>query len=207
MAAAARDSDELFRYLDENREDRNVEEAVQELFDIGLESEAPVEKQMEAIQYGIDFNTDRRKFGYVADFVFQLAQTMELRDQHADLIIDVGNKAMEFVSESANPKLRQRVQMLLGDRYLARNDNQAAWKILMAAAFDGDPELAAFVRYDLGRAYEALGRAERAYVNYDKALSEGLPPEQAQNASDALERLKPRLPPDSDLLREETEEG
>lgn len=207
MAAAAKDEEKLFEYLEANPTDRNVEEAVSDIFDLGLESGASADRQIAAIQYGIDAAQERRQFVYVADFVFQLASSQESMDQHADLLIAVGEKAMEYVARSESPKFRQQVQMLLGDRYLARNDNQKAWQYFLSAAFNSDPELAAFSRYDLGRAYEALGRDRRAYVNYKRALSQGLPPDRAENATQALNRIRPRLDPNDEILLEESEDG
>ena len=204
MAAAAEDEDKLFQYLEDNPEDRNVEEAVSDLFDLGLESGASAERLLSAIQYGLDAASERRQFTYIAGFVFQLASSQESMDQHADVLIAVGERAMEFVGRSDSPKFRQQVQMFLGDRYLARNDAQKAWQYFLAAAFNSDPDLEAFSRYDLGRAYEALGRDRRAYVNYRKALTVGLPPDRAQNASEALNRLRPRLDPNDEILLEET---
>ena len=190
MAAAAKDDGKLFTYLEENPEDRNVEEAVGLAFNLGLENGAPVERQISTIEYGINVTHERRKFRYVADFVFSLVGTTESRDLHSDLIISVGELALPYVSRSEQPRLRQQVQMLVGDRYLARNDSDNAWKYFLAAAFNGDPQLDPFVRFDLGRVYEAQGRDRRAYANYQRAVNLGLPPDQMQTATEALNRLK-----------------
>lgn len=207
MAASRKDEEKLFEYLEAYPTDRNVNEAVSDIFDLGLESGAPAERQLAAIQYGIDAASERRQFVYVTNYVFRLASSQESMDQHADLLIAVGEKAMEFVARSESPKFRQQVQMLLGDRYLARNDAEKAWQYFLSAAFNSDPELEAISRYDLGRAYEALGRDRRAYVNYKRALSQGLPPNQAENANEALIRIRPRLDPNDDILLEDSEGG
>ncbi len=207
MATAMDDEEKLFTYLEENPEDRNVEEAVSDVFDLGLESGATIERQLEAIQYGLDLANERRKFRYVADFVFQLAETSESRDQHTDLIIAVGEEALQYTPKSDQPRLRQQVQMLVGDRYIAQNDAQEAWRHFINAAFNGDPELEAFAKYDLGRALEALGRDARAYVNYAKAIEVGLPAEQNEKANEALERLRQRIAPDDPALQATSEDG
>lgn len=207
MATAMDDEEKLFTYLEENPEDRNVEEAVSDVFDLGLESGATIERQLEAIQYGLDLANERRKFKYVADFVFQLSETSESRDQHTDLIIAVGEEALQYTPKSDQPRLRQQVQMLVGDRYIAQNDAQEAWRHFINAAFNGDPELEAFAKYDLGRALEALGRDARAYVNYAKAIEVGLPAEQNEKANEALERLRQRIAPDDPALQATSEDG
>lgn len=207
MATSMDDEEKLFTYLEENPEDRNVEEAVSDVFELGLDSDATIEKQLEAIQYGLDIASERRKFKYVADFVFQLSATTESRDQHSDLIIAVGEEAMQYITTSDQPRLRQQVQMLVGDRYIARNDAEEAWRHFINAAFNGDPDLEAFAKYDLGRALEALGRDARAYVNYAKAIEVGLPAEQHQKANEALDRLRLRIDPDDPALQATTGEG
>lgn len=207
MATSADDVEKLFSFLEENPKDRNVEEAVADIFELGLESGASVERQLEAVKFGQENAGDRRRFKYVADFVFQLSETPELRDQHSDLIIELGETALLDVATSDQPRLRQHVQMLVGDRYLAQNEAEKAWRHFLNAAFNGDPELEAFVRYDLGRAYEALGKNSRAYVNYAKALEEGLPPDQAEKSNEALDRLRPRIAPDDPALESTTSKG
>lgn len=207
MATSVGDAEKLFTYLEENPEDRNVEEAVSDVFDLGLENGATIEKQLEAIQYGLDKAKERRKFKYVADFVFQLSATTESRDQHTDLIIGVGEEALKYTSTSDQPRLRQQVQMLVGDRYFARNDAQEAWRHFINAAFNGDPELEAFAKYDLGRALEALGKDARAYVHYAKAIEVGLPPEQNEKANEAMDRLRQRIAPDDPALQATTGAG
>ena len=207
MATSMDDEEKLFTFLEENPEDRNVEEAVADVFELGLDSDATIERQLEAIQYGLDIASERRKFKYVADFVFQLSESPESRDQHTDLIIAVGEEAMQYITTSDQPRLRQQVQMLVGDRYIARNDAEEAWRHFINAAFNGDPELEAFAKYDLGRALEALGRDARAYVNYAKAIEVGLPAEQHEKANEALDRLRLRIDPDDPALQATTGEG
>ncbi|MXW52593.1 MAG: hypothetical protein F4X44_00715 [Gammaproteobacteria bacterium] len=204
MATSADDEEKLFTFLEENREDRNVEEAVADLIDLGIESGATVERQLEALQFGLDTSSDRRRFKYVADFVFQLYETPESRDKNSDLIVSFGEKALEDVATSDQPRLRQHVQLMVGDRYFARNDVEKAWQHFLNAAFNGDPDLESFVRYNLGRAYEAMGKESRAYVNYAKALEEGLPPDETEKASEALERLRLRIDPDDPALEATT---
>ena len=208
MAAAAKNDDALYQYMEENPADRNVEEAVSEFFQLGLDSDEPIERMVSAIDFGLGVNEERRKLTYVADYVFDLASTDESRDQFSDLIVTLGEKALVFVGRSDAPKYRQQLQSILGDRFLARNDAQKAWEYFLAAAFNGDPELDGIAKYDLGRAFEALGRDARAYANYDKALSiGGLPPRTAELATEALERLKTKLDPNSDVLTMDTEGG
>ena len=207
MAIASKDEDELFRYLQENPTDRNVEEAVLDLFVLGIESDATVERQVAAVDFGLDVQPERRKFNYLLGFVGRLVISDEFKDKFADLIIALGEKALAYVARSESPAIRQQLQMTIGDRYLARNDATNAQRYFLAAAFNGDPRLDAAVRFDLARAYEALGQDRRAYASYKNALSKGLPQSQAENASEALSRIKPRLDPNDDLLIDEQEDG
>ena len=98
--------------------------------------------------------------------------------------------------------MRQRLQLVIADRWLARGDAHEAWKYALAAAFNGDPRLDGISRHELGRAYEALGRLRRAYSSYERSLSASveLTPEMTANATAALERLRPQLDADDPLL-------
>lgn len=207
MATSTDDESKLLGYLRDNPDDRNVEEAVSDLVALGVQNGASVERQLETVQFGIDVASERRRFKYIADFVFQLSETPESRNQNSDLIIALGEKALPFADRSNQPRLRQQVQMLVGECYLDRNDAKQGWRHYLNAAFNGDPENEALVRYGLARCYEALGRDSRAYVNYSRAIEEGLPSEQNQNANEALDRLRPRLDPDDPALQATTVEG
>lgn len=208
MAAAARDEDALYEYLEENPTDRNVEEAVADFVNLGLESGASIDRLVSAVDFGLGVNEERRKFTYLADFVFDMWGNVESRDQFSPVIVVLGEKAMGYIERSDTPKDRQKVQGILGDRYLARNDAETAWKYFLSAAFNGDPELDAITRFDLGRVYEALGRDSRAYANYTRALSAGgLPPESVEIATQAKERLRLRLDPNDDALRTDAQGG
>ena len=203
-AAAAEDRGELQAYLRENPEDRNVAEAAEVLFALGLEDSASVEEQMDAVEYRLSATLERMK----ADWLGQTALGLhfsEERDARSELIVAVAEKAMEFIARSDNPGMRQQLQLMLGDRYLHAGDAQAAWENFLAAAFNGDPRLDGVVRHELGRAYEALGRHRRAYSSYQRALSPLVqtPPEMLESARAGMERIRPLLDPDDPLFSEE----
>lgn len=208
MAAAAEDQEALYSYIEENETDRNVEEAVSEFFNLGVENQTSQDRLISAIDYGLNVNEERRKFMYVANFVFDLNSNDATKENHTDLIITLGEKALEFTARSDQPRFKQQVRSIVGDRYMALENPQQAYKHFLSAAFQGDPELDSLSHYDRGRALEALGRDARAYANYDKALNlGGLPQEQTESASDALERLRPRIDTDSGLFDSDTQGG
>lgn len=207
MASAARDVDALFSFLEANPKNRNVEEAVAKVFEIGMESGIDADRLVEAIQYGMNVNEERRKFMYVLNYLFGLAADQDSLERNTELIITLGEISLPMIARSESPRFRQHVQLLLGDRYLAQNDPEQALRFFMSAAFNSDPALDSRVRYELGRAYEALGKDRHAYANYGKATSLGLPPNLAENAKEALSRIKVRLDPNDELLEKDTEEG
>lgn len=208
MAAAAKDQEALYTYIEENQADRNVEEAVGEFFSLGLENETSEDRLISAIDYGLAVNEERRKFMYVANFVFDVYSNGESRDQFTDLLITLGEKALKFTPRSDQPRFKQQVRSIVGDRYMAKDEPGQAYKHFLSAAFQGDPELDSISHYDRGRALEALGRDARAYANYDKALTiGGLPQEQSESATQALERLRPKIDSDSDLFESDTQGG
>lgn len=199
-AATAQDVSLLRAYLKENPTDRNVEEAVSMGFDLSIEESPDATDILSMLEYGLAVNEERRKFQYVYGFLGRIA--FPDPDRFTELIIDVGERALTFVGRTQAPALRQQTQLLLGDRYLAKDDADMAMRYILAAAFNGDPRLDGVVRHELGRVYEAQGRVRRAYANYQRSLSEfvQLPPDLSASAQAALDRLKPQLDPDDELL-------
>lgn len=203
-AAAARDRANLRAFLEANPEDRNVAEAAELTFALGLEENASAEEQMEAVDYRLSATLERMKADWLGGTALGLHFSEE-RDARSALIVAVAEKALEFIARSDNPGMRQQLQLMLGDRYLHSGDAEAAWKVLLSAGFNGDPQLDGVVRHELGRAYEALGRHRRAYSSYQRALSPLVqtPPDMQESAKAGMDRIRPLLDPDDPLLAEE----
>lgn len=206
MALASSDEEAIFKYLEANPTSRNVEEAVAQFFQLGLQSGTSADRLVAVLQHGIDVQEERRKFMYVLDYLFPLTVNQESLDRNTELIIALGTLSLPMLARSESPRFRQHVQLILGDRYLAKNNPEKALRFFMSAAFNSDPTFDSRVRYELARAYEALGWDRKAYANYDKATSLGLPTELAKTATEALARIKVRLDPNDELL-EKTSEG
>ena len=200
QAASAEGSEGLQQFLADNGEDRNVKEAVAMLFEMQLKDSPTPEGMLSLLDYGLAVTEERRKFRYMLEYFFQLVNTDP--EQLADVIIAVGDRALEFVGRAQEPMYRQQVQLAIGDRYLDRKQPNKAMRYILAAAFNGHPDLDGVVRHELGRVYEAQGRVRRAYSNYHRSLSEfvQLPPNLQESAQTALERLRPQLDPDDELL-------
>ena len=200
-AAAAEDAEGLRAYAEAWPQDRNIKEAATRLFDIGMRDGFSPAAQLDAVRLGLSVTPAERRMEYVSEFAFRLFRG-EDKERHTDLIVALGKEAMRHVDRAENPRARQHLQLMLGDRYLARGDAQEAWKTFLAAGFNGDPRLEGVVRHELGRAYEALGRYRRAYSNYRRVLSDltTVPPEMRQSAKAALARLRSHLAPDDELL-------
>lgn len=207
MALGSSDEEAIFKYLEANPKSRNVEEAVAQFFQLGLQNDTPVDRLVAVLQHGVNVQEERRKFMYVLDYLFPLAANQESLDRNTELIIALGSLSLPMLARSESPRFRQHVQLILGDRYLAQNEPERALKFFMSAAFNSDPALDSRVRYELARAYEALGWDRRAYANYDKATSLGLPTELAKTANEALARIKVRLEPNDELLEKASKGG
>ena len=207
-AAAAEDVAGLRAYTEQWPEDRNVEEAAGRMFQIGLAKGLPDEAQMEAVAIGLSVTPERRRTHYVSGFVFPLFNS-DLKDERSSLVIALAEEALVYIGRSDRPALRQNIQLLLGDRYLHVGNPHDAWKTFLSAAFYGDPGMDGFVRHELGRAYEALGRHRRAFSSYQRAAANltAAPPAIKESAREGLERLRPLLDPDDPLLREESSSG
>lgn len=202
-AAVNKDRDALRSYHQGNPDDRNVAEAAELMFALGLEQNAPVEEQMEAVNYRLARTLERMKSGWLTE-TLQPLFLAEDRDERSELITALAEEALEYISRSDDPGLRQDLQLILGDRYLEAGDAEQAWKYFLAAGFSGDPEKESLVRHELGRVYEALGRNRRAYSNYERAASPLLEGPQAlkDSARDGMERLRPVLEADDPLIVE-----
>ena len=202
-AAVNKDRDALRSYHQGNPDDRNVAEAAELMFALGLEQNAPVEEQMEAVNYRLARTLERMKSGWLTE-TLQPLFLAEDRDERSELITALAEEALEYISRSDDPGLRQNLQLILGDRYLEAGDAEQAWKYFLAAGFSGDPEKESLVRHELGRVYEALGRNRRAYSNYERAASPLLEGPQAlkDSARDGMERLRPLLEADDPLIVE-----
>ena len=198
-AAAANNAGALRAYAAAWPDDRNIKEAADRLFAIGLKADASVEEQLQAVALGLATTSEARRMRYVADFAGPLFAG-EDRDAHTALIVALCREALKHVSRSETPRFRQQLQLMLGDRLLHAGDARGAWKTFLAAAFHGDPRLEGVVRHDLGRAYEALGLHRRAYGSYQRALAAALPPDLKNQAEAGLARLRPHLAPDDRLL-------
>ena len=202
-AAVSRDREALRSYHQSNPEDRNVAEAAELLFALGLEQDASVEEQMEAVNYRLTATIERMRADWLTQTIEPLFAT-EDRDARSELIVALAEEALEYISRSDDPALRQDLQLVLGDRYLQSGAAEQAWKYFLAAGFSGDPEKESLVRHELGRVYEALGRHRRAYSNYERAASPLLegPAVIKDSARAGMQRLKPLLEVDDPLLVE-----
>lgn len=205
-AAATKDADELRAYAAQWPEDRNIEEAAARIFAIGVETDAGVEAQMAAVALGLRQTPEARRMGYVANFAFPLFGGDD-RDKHTALIIALATEALRHVSRAEQPRVRQHLQLMMGDRQLHAGDARGAWKTFLAAAFNGDPRLESLVRHELGRAYEALGRHRRAYASYQRVLAATPPPDLQKQAQEGLARLRPHLADDDPLLASASADG
>jgi len=202
-AAVSKDRDALRTYHQSNPEDRNVAEAAELMFALGLEEDAPVAEQMEAVNYRLSATLERMKSSWLKETLEPLFLA-EDRNERSELIVALAEEALEYISRSDEPGLRQDLQLVLGDRYLQAGDADQAWKYFLAAGFSGDPDKESLVRHELGRVYEALGRHRRAYSNYERAASPMLdgPAALKESARAGMERLRPALDEADPLLAE-----
>ena len=199
-ALEARDRHALDTFLAEHPTDRNVEEAVQNRFVLGLEASDEIEVQMAALEKGVAITDKGERFRYLNEFVSLAAQA----EADPALTIAVGERSLEFVGVSNNPADRQGIQMYLGDLYFEQDNIREATKYYMSAGFNGDPRAENVVKFKLATVYEKQERWGRAYANYARALREQmtLPPDMVASAQEGLTRIRPHLDPDNPLIAE-----
>ena len=203
QATYAQDLSALNAYLQAYPADRNVLEAVELGIEWGLSANASDKELMGLLEYAVEASQERRRFILLAQNAANIYNLGTNCSQRRELVITVAERAMEYISLSQTPRIRQNVQMMLGDCYLAKADAMNAWRYFLSAAFNGDPNLDGVVRHELGRAYEAQGRLRRAYSSYSRALEKNLPQEMIASANEAMERISPQLAPDDPLLTKE----
>ena len=199
-ALETQDRHALDTFLVAHPEDRNVEEAVLNRFELGLVASDDIEVQMAALERGVDITDKGERFRYLNEFVSLAAQAQ------ADpaLTIAVGERSLEFVGVSNNPADRQKIQMYMGDLYFDSGDTREATRYYMSAGFNGDPRAENVVKFKLATVYEAQERWGRAYANYARALKEqmSLPSDMVASAQEGLSRIRPHLDPDDPLIAE-----
>ena len=199
-ALEAQDRHALDAFLAAHPEDRNVEEAVLNRFELGLVASDDVEVQMAALEKGVGITDKGERFRYLNGFVALAGQAK------ADpaLTIAIGERSLEFVGVSNNPADRQQIQMYMGDLYFEQDNVRDAAKYYMSAGFNGDPRAENIVKFKLATVYEAQERWGRAYANYARALKEqmSLPSDMVASAQEGLSRIRPHLDPDDPLIAE-----
>ena len=199
-ALEARDRHALDAFLAAHPADRNVEEAVENRFVLGLEAGDEIEVQMAALEKGVEVTDKGEKFRYLNGFVSLAAQAQA----DPNLTIAVGERSLEFVGVSNNPADRQQIQMYMGDLYFEQGDVRQATRYYMSAGFNGDPRAENVVKFKLATVYEKQERWGRAYANYARALKEQmtLPPDMVASAQEGLTRIRPNLDPHDPLIEE-----
>ncbi len=199
-AVSARDRGMLDEFLNAHPEDRNVKEAVWMRFGLGVEAEDPVDVQMAALEKGLGQTKTSDKFRYLNNFVIYTLQSQA----DPELTIAIGEEALEHVAVSKNPAHRQNIQLILGDKYLDKDDLKMAYSYYFSSAFNGDPRLEALTRVKLATVYELREQPRRAFSSYARALrdQESLPEDLAADAQEGLTRLREVLDPDDPLIEE-----
>ena len=195
----AKDRHALDAFLAAHPADRNVEEAVENRFVLGLDAGDEVDVQMAALEKGVEVTDKGERFRYLNGFVGLAAQAQA----DPNLTIAVGERSLEFVGVSNNPADRQQIQMYMGDLYFEQGDVKQATRYYMSAGFNGDPRAENVVKFKLATVYEKQERWGRAYANYARALKEqmSLPPDMVASAQEGLTRIRPHLDPRRSLDR------
>ncbi|RLV59883.1 hypothetical protein D5018_09950 [Parashewanella curva] len=157
----------LKAFIDAFPYDRNVEEAVAEMAEVGLATNVSHDDFIQVIDQGAEIQKTRAKASYYFGFAW-LANQAKFNKKHNEIVISLGKKALEYVSRAQSPKDREPLQRMLGDAYLNKNDAHTAWKYFLSASFNGDPDQEVLTRMGLAKTYAVLKRYRRAYSNYQR---------------------------------------
>jgi len=122
------------------------------------------------------------------------------------LAIAAGNEGLKYSREAFDARVVYSLHHALGRLYIKQSKWTDAWKHLLSAAFMAPEDLE--IALDLARVYDKQDQTRRAYARYKKvSQAQGLPPEIAAEVKASMDRLRPKLPKDDPLLRDEKPAG
>ena len=122
------------------------------------------------------------------------------------LAIAAGNEGLKYSREAFDARVVYTLHHRLGQMYIKQSKWTDAWKHLLSAAFMAPDDLE--IALDLARVYDKQDQTRRAYARYKKvSQAQGLPPEIASEVTAAMDRLRPKMPKDDPLLRDEKPAG
>ena len=194
--------DDLHKYLHDFPKDRNVNEAVDEMFRIGLKENIDAKRHLSSFQVALEQMLPQYRSTYLLDYCKQANDAMP-SSRYSELTIDLCEMGLDYISYSQTPSIRQDYQLILGERSLDVGDHLNGWKYYLSASFNGDPKKNGVTRMGLGRSYELMKRYRRAYASYKRA-AEGATRSQIRNLGldIALKRVAQHLAPNDPLLVE-----
>ncbi len=122
------------------------------------------------------------------------------------LAIAAGTEGFKYSREAFDARVVYALHHAVGKLYMKQSRWTDAWKHLLSAAFMAPDDLE--IALDLARVYDKQDQTRRAYARYKKvSQSQGMPPEIAVEVKGAMDRLRPKLPKDDPLLRDEKPAG
>jgi hypothetical protein len=158
---------------------------------------------LKALQWAVATSMPGRKTETCLEYVTMLK---EEAPERVSLAIAVGNEGFKYSREAFDARVVYTLHHQLGQLQLKQNNLMEAWKHLLSAAFMAPDNLE--IALDLARVYDKQDQTRRAYARYKKvSQAEGVPPEIATEVKAAMDRLRPKLPKDDPLLRDEKPAG
>ncbi|MEO6222842.1 MAG: hypothetical protein ABIP90_06295 [Vicinamibacterales bacterium] len=122
------------------------------------------------------------------------------------LAIAAGTEGLKYSREAFDARVVYALHHQLGRLYMKQIKWTDAWKHLLSAAFMAPDDLE--IALDLARVYDKQDQTRRAYARYKKvSQAGGLPPEIGVEVKNAMDRLRPKMPKDDPLLRDERPAG
>lgn len=189
----------LEAYLTKYPKARLSPEAASQLVDRRLEQDGATDADvLRALEWAIKSSVPGRQTETCAEYVTRFA---ELPGRTA-LAIAAGKEGLKYSREAFDARAVYALHHQIGRLQMKDGAWGEAWKHLLSAAFMAPEDLE--IALDLARVYDKQGQTRRAYARYKRVGQvPGLPGEIGAEIKSAMDRLRPMLPKDDPLLRDE----
>jgi len=153
---------------------------------------------MKALEWAVRTSPANRR----TEICLSYLENFDALPNRTALAIAAGKEGLKYSRDAFDARAVYSVHHRLGQLQMKQQQWNEAWKHLLSAAFMAPDDL--LITLDLARVYDKQGQVRRAYARYKRvAAAPGAPPDISAEIKAAMDRLRPQLPKDDPLLRDD----